>query len=206
MNNLRFLFLVLTVLLFTSFRMEKTNTMMDKQNTSTAYFASGCFWCVEAIYESIEGVELVFSGYAGGDTVNPTYKEISTGTTGHAETVAVHYNSDKVSFDDLVNAFFDSHDPTTLNGQYPDFGTQYRSIAFYQTKEEKEIIERAIKKLNDNKYDGKIVTEVKKLDVFYVAEEYHQNYEKRNPNNPYIQKVSIPRLERFKKVCKLKLK
>ena len=179
------------------------NAQSDKE---VAYFASGCFWCVEAIYESINGVDNAVSGYSGGYVENPTYQKIGTGTTGHAETVAVYYNPKKVSFQVLVDAFFASHDPTTLNGQYPDFGTQYRSIAFYQTDEEKEIIQNTIAKLNKEKYNGKIVTEVKKFDVFYIAEEYHQDFEKRNPTNPYVRSVSIPRLERFKKACPLLLK
>ncbi|MDY0779383.1 peptide-methionine (S)-S-oxide reductase MsrA [Tenacibaculum sp. IB213877] len=191
--------LVITLVLFT--------TMMNAQNDKkVAYFASGCFWCVEAIYENIKGVEEAVSGYAGGHTKNPTYQEIGTGRTGHAETVAVYYDSKKVSFQELVDAFFASHDPTTVNGQYPDFGTQYRSIAFYQTDEEKEIIKKTIDKLNKEEYNGKIVTEVKKFDLFYKAEEYHQNFEERNPNNPYVRSVSVPRLERFKRSCPLLLK
>lgn len=164
-----------------------------------AYFASGCFWCVEAIFESVEGVSEAVSGYAGGNTDNPTYRSIGTGRTGHAETVAVYYNPDKVSFKTLVDVFFGSHDPTTKNGQHPDYGTQYRSIAFYSTAKEKKVIEAAIAKLNKEVYKGKIVTEVTKHTKFYKAEEYHQNYEKRNPYNSYVRNVSIPRLNRFKK-------
>lgn len=169
------------------------------QDDEVAYFASGCFWCVEAIFESVEGVSEAVSGYAGGFTDNPTYQTIGTGRTGHAETVAVYYNPEKVSFKTLVDVFFGSHDPTTKNGQHPDYGTQYRSIAFYSTKEEKKIIEAAIEQLNDLKYNGKIVTEVTKHTKFYEAEAYHQNYEKRNPYNSYVRNVSIPRLNRFKK-------
>lgn len=169
------------------------------KNDSVAYFASGCFWCVEAIFESVEGVSEAVSGYAGGTTKNPTYNSIGTGTTGHAETVAVYYDPKKVSFQTLVDVFFGSHDPTTVNGQYPDFGTQYRSIAFYSTDEEKKIIDDTIKKLNKDVYKGKIATEVTKLKKFYEAEEYHQNFEKRNPNNRYVKNISIPRLNRFKK-------
>lgn len=177
-----------------------------QEDKKVAYFASGCFWCVEAIYEHINGVEEAISGYAGGHVKNPTYRQIGTGRTGHAETVAVYYNPNKVKFQELVNAFFASHDPTTKNGQYPDFGSQYRSIAFYSNNTEKEIIEKTIEKLNKEKYNGNIVTEVKKIGTFYEAEEYHQNYEQRNPNNPYVKKVSIPRLERFKKTCPLLIK
>ena len=168
------------------------------KNTKVAYFASGCFWCVEAIFESVEGVEEAVSGYAGGFTKNPTYETSNTGKTGHAESVAVYYNPDKISFKTLLTVFFGSHDPTTINGQSPDFGTQYRSIAFYETEAEKEIIQEQIKKLNRDVYDGKIATEVKKLEKFYKAEDYHQNYEKNNPRNSYIQNVSIPRLNKFK--------
>lgn len=169
------------------------------QDDEVAYFASGCFWCVEAIFESVEGVSEAVSGYAGGFTDNPTYQTIGTGRTGHAETVAVYYNPDKVSFKTLVDVFFGSHDPTTKNGQHPDYGSQYRSIAFYSTDKEKEIIEKAIDKLNKEVYKGKIVTEVTKHTKFYEAEAYHQNYEKRNPYNGYVRNVSIPRLNRFKK-------
>ncbi|CAM1347462.1 peptide-methionine (S)-S-oxide reductase MsrA [Tenacibaculum crassostreae] len=169
------------------------------KDTKVAYFASGCFWCVEAIFESVKGVEEAVSGYAGGHTKNPTYKSSNTGTTGHAETVAVYYNPKEVSFETLVTVFFGSHDPTTKNGQHPDYGTQYRSIAFYDTNEEKKVIDNTIKKLNKEVYKGKIATEVKKIDKFYPAEDYHQNYERLHPENPYVQRVSIPRLNRFKK-------
>jgi peptide-methionine (S)-S-oxide reductase len=169
------------------------------QNIKRAYFASGCFWCVEAIYESIIGVKEVYSGYSGGITLNPTYNSIGTGETGHAEAVEVIYDTSIVSFETLVNVFFGSHDPTTLNSQGPDRGTQYRSIAFYQTDEEKKIIENHIKQLTENKvFKRKIVTEVKELEKFFIAENYHQNYERLNPNNSYVRNVSIPRLKRFK--------
>ncbi|CAL2080003.1 peptide-methionine (S)-S-oxide reductase MsrA [Tenacibaculum sp. 190524A05c] len=170
-----------------------------QKKQEVAYFASGCFWCVEAIFESVDGVSEAVSGYAGGNTKNPTYRKIGTGTTGHAETVAVYYNPKKVSFKTLVKVFFGSHDPTTVNGQHPDYGTQYRSIAFYSNPEEKKIIEDYIKILNTQFYDNKIATEVTKLKKFYEAEEYHQNYERLNPNNPYVKNVSIPRLNRFKR-------
>ena len=176
------------------------STFSNAQNKQeVAYFASGCFWCVEAIFESVEGVNEAVSGYAGGHTSNPTYQKIGTGTTGHAETVAVYYNPKKVSFATLVKVFFGSHDPTTVNGQHPDYGTQYRSIAFYRNASEKKIIDDYIKKLNTEVYKGKIATEVTKFTKFYEAEAYHQNYERLNPNNPYVRNVSIPRLNRFKK-------
>ncbi|WP_083629666.1 peptide-methionine (S)-S-oxide reductase MsrA [Tenacibaculum agarivorans] len=176
-----------------------TLVLQAQNKKEVAYFASGCFWCVEAIFESVEGVEEAVSGYAGGDTKNPTYRSIGTGRTGHAETVAVYYNPKKVSFKTLVDVFFGSHDPTTVNGQHPDYGTQYRSIAFYNTAEEKKYIEAAILDLNAEVYKGKIATEVLKIKKFYEAEDYHQNYERLHPNNPYVRNVSIPRLNRFKK-------
>lgn len=177
---------------------KKSTNYVPNADTKIAYFASGCFWCVEAIFESVKGVEEAVSGYAGGHTKNPTYESSNTGKTGHAETVAVYYNPKIVSFKTLVDVFFGSHNPTTVNGQHPDYGSQYRSIAFYSNSEEKQIIETTIAKLNKEQYDGKIATEVKKLDTFYKAEEYHQDFEKRNPNQPYIKAVSIPRLNRFK--------
>lgn len=179
---------------------QKSDTVLQtNKQLKVAYFASGCFWCVEAIFESVKGVEEAVSGYAGGFTKNPTYNKIGTGRTGHAETVAVYYDPKKVSFKTLVTVFFGSHDPTTKNGQHPDYGTQYRSIAFYSNDAEKKIIDHAITTLNKEKYDGKIVTEVTKHTKFYKAEEYHQDFEKRNPNQPYVKAVSIPRLNRFKK-------
>ena len=168
-------------------------------DTEIAYFASGCFWCVEAIFESVKGVEEAVSGYAGGTTKNPTYQSIGTGKTGHAEAVAVYYNPKIVSFETLVKVFFGSHNPTTVNGQHPDYGSQYRSIAFYTNNDEKQIIKKAIQKLNKDVYGGKIVTEVTELKKFYKAEEYHQDFERRNPNQDYVKAVSIPRLNRFKK-------
>ena len=177
---------------------EKT-IFIPQEGTAVAYFASGCFWCVEAIFESVIGVEEAVSGYAGGKTLNPTYEKIGTGKTGHSETVAVYYNPKKVSFKTLVDVFFGSHNPTTVNGQHPDYGTQYRSIAFYKTQNEKKIIEEAIVKLNAEVYNRKIVTEVILFTKFYKAEDYHQDFERRNPNQGYVKAVSVPRLNKFKK-------
>ena len=171
------------------------------QKKAKAYFASGCFWCVESVYESLEGVEEAYSGYAGGKTKNPTYYQVITGNTGHAETVEVIYDSKIIDFSTLVKVFFDSHDPTLLNQQGPDRGTQYRSVAFYQNKSEKKIIEDYISKLTKAKvFQQKIVTEVKPLSKFYYAENYHQDYEKNNPNDLYILNVSKPRLNKFKAI------
>ena len=176
-------------------------TSEELQQYETAYFASGCFWCVEAIFESVKGVKEVYSGYSGGIKKNPTYKEVAYGLTRHAEAVEVFYDPKVISFTQLVQVFFGSHDPTTLNRQGPDRGAQYRSIAFYKNENEKRIIENYIAALTaEDIYQGRsIVTEVEKFDVFYKAEDYHQDYERNNPNNSYIQNVSIPRLNRFKK-------
>ncbi len=172
----------------------------DLSKYETAYFASGCFWCVEAIFESVKGIPEVVSGYAGGTEENPTYEQVGRGLTSHAEAVKVYYDPKIISFTALVQVFFGSHDPTTLNRQGPDRGSQYRSVAFYKNNDEKEIIEGYIGALKDqNIYDGApITTEVVKFTTFYDAEEYHQDYEKKHPRNSYITNVSIPRLNRFK--------
>lgn len=168
-----------------------------KNGKARAYFASGCFWCVEAIFESVKGVDDVISGYAGGHTKNPTYEASNTGRTGHAEAVEVIYNPNVVSFETLVDVYFGSQNPTQVNGQGNDIGSQYRSIIFYQNEEQKQIIikkkEALAKKLN-----ATVAAEVSPFQKFWVAEDYHQNYERLHPNNSYIQNVSIPRLNRFK--------
>ena len=171
---------------------------LNSQNNKEAYFASGCFWCVESIYESLIGVSKVESGYSGGYTKNPTYYSVLTGKTGHAESIKVYYDADIISFKELVEVFFGSHDPTTLNKQGPDVGTHYRSIAFYKNTREKEIIEREIERLLKNNIFPRIVTEVKKFEKFYLAEDYHQDYKEKNPNNAYIWNVSVPRINKFK--------
>mgnify|MGYP000271220655 FL=1 len=205
MKNIKLVFTLSTIVLLISCmsfskKEEITKTpFVASKDTKVAYFASGCFWCVEAIFESVRGVEEAVSGYAGGHTKNPTYQTIGTGRTGHSETVAVYYNPKKVSFKTLVDVFYGSHDPTTVNGQHPDYGSQYRSIAFYSNDTEKKIIENAIAKLNKEVYNGKIVTEVTKHTKFYEAEEYHQDFEPRNPNQGYVKAVSVPRLNKFKK-------
>lgn len=165
----------------------------------TAYFASGCFWCVEAVFESVEGVIEAESGYAGGQTIDPSYEEVCSGTTGHAETTKVYYDSTIISFQELVDVFFNSHDPSTKNQQGPDSGTQYRSIAFYRNLREKQIIEDNIFTLLTEKVYASVTTEVLELDTFYVAEEYHQDYVKNHMNQPYVQGVSLPRVKDFKR-------
>ncbi|HET8753086.1 MAG TPA: peptide-methionine (S)-S-oxide reductase MsrA [Salinimicrobium sp.] len=163
-----------------------------------AYFASGCFWCVEAIYESVKGVKEAVSGYAGGHTKNPTYKLSNTGTTGHAEAVEVIYDPKIVDFATLVDVYFGSQNPTQENGQGPDIGSQYRSIIFYQNEEQKEIIERKKAELRD-KLGEPIAAELMPFQKFWKAEDYHQDYEKLHPDDPYIQNVSVPRINRFKR-------
>ena len=162
-----------------------------------AYFSSGCFWCVEAIYESVKGVDEVINGYSGGHTKNPTYEDSNTGKTGHAESVEVIYDPNVVSFATLVDVYFASQNPTQVNGQGPDHGSQYRSIIFYQNEEQKQIIlkkkEALAKKLN-----AKIAAEVYPFQKFWKAEDYHQNYVKLHPNQMYVRGVSIPRLNAFK--------
>lgn len=162
-----------------------------------AYFASGCFWCVEAVYESVKGVDEAISGYSGGHTKNPTYEQSNTGQTGHAESVEVIYDPKVVSFRDLVRVYFGSQDPTQVNGQGPDHGSQYRSIIFYQNAEQKKIIEEVKAEVAKN-YDQPIAAEILPFQKFWKAEDYHQDYEESHPGNPYIQKVSIPRINRFK--------
>ena len=171
------------------------------KNLKKAYFASGCFWCVEAVFESVKGVYEVYSGYSGGYLKNPTYYQIGTGRTGHAETVEVLYNNEEIGYGTLLQVFFGSHDPTTLNRQGPDRGEQYRSIAFYQNEQEKKLIQEYISLLENKKlFNNKIVTQILPFEVFYYAEEYHQNYERLNPKDPYVRNVSVPRINRFKKL------
>lgn len=163
-----------------------------------AYFASGCFWCVEAIYESVKGVHEVINGYSGGHTLNPTYESSNTGKTGHAEAVEVIYDPTIVSFDTLVDVYFGSQNVTQKNGQGPDIGSQYRSIIFFQNDEQKQII-LAKKEALAKKLDKRIAAEVMPFLKFWVGEDYHQNYERLHPESTYIQRISIPRLNRFKK-------
>ena len=168
------------------------------EGMETAYFASGCFWCAEAIFEQVKGVHEVVNGYAGGHTKNPTYEESNTGKTGHAESIKVIYDPDKVDFATLVDVYFGSQDPTQVNGQGPDHGSQYRSIIFYRNSEEKKIAETKKAELEEE-LGEKVAAEIVPFEKFWQAEDYHQDYEKNHPNNPYIQNVSIPRIKRFEK-------
>jgi peptide-methionine (S)-S-oxide reductase len=172
-------------------------------NEAVATFSEGCFWHTEIVFQSLVGVRDAVSGYAGGTDTNPDYEKVSSGETGHAESVNVYYDPTKISFETLVKAFFASHDPTQLNGQGNDEGTQYRSIAFYRNEKEKEIIDEEIKRLKEEKkYSSPIVTEVKPFMKFYPAEDYHQEYILHHPDNPYVQHVSIPDFERFRREFK----
>ena len=169
-------------------------------NLQTATLAGGCFWCLEAVFDQVKGVESVESGYAGGDVKNPSYREVCNGDTGHAEVVQVHYNPNLVSYQDLLNIFFGIHDPTTMNRQGADVGTQYRSAIFHHNDEQKNIAEKLIKDLEMQKiFDNPIVTEVVPLDKFYMAEDYHQEYFARNPYQPYCMAVVSPKVSKFRK-------
>jgi peptide-methionine (S)-S-oxide reductase len=170
---------------------------------AVAYFAEGCFWHSEIVFQSLVGVRDAVSGYAGGNYKNPDYETVCTGTTGHAETVQVFYDPAVISYQTLVDAFFASMDPTEVNRQGNDVGTQYRSIAFYQNEQEKQTVLAAIKKLTDEKkYSGKIATQVVPYTTFYPAEAYHQEYISLHPGNPYVANVSIPDFLEFKKTFK----
>jgi len=172
-------------------------------NEQVAYFSEGCFWHAEIVFQSLAGVRDAVSGYAGGTDKHPDYEKVCTGSTGHAETVQVYYDPSKISFSTLVAAFFASVDPTELNYQGHDEGTQYRSIIFYRNDQEKKIIDDAIAQLTaSKKYSSKIVTQVLPFTTFYPAEAYHQEYIKNNPNNPYVQNVSIPDYLEFRKIFK----
>lgn len=180
----------------------KAGTSKPKKNLddySVAYFASGCFWCVEAVFEAVKGVEEAVSGYAGGDASNATYSKVSSGVTNHAEAVAVYYDPEIISYETLLIVFFDSHDPTTLNRQGPDYGRQYRSAIFYTNEEEKLTVDNYINSLLNEKKFKQITTEVVPFEAFYEAEDYHQDYKMKNPTNSYIKAVSNPRFEAFAK-------
>lgn len=173
----------------------------------TATFAGGCFWCTEALFQQFEGVDTVISGYIGGTVANPTYKQVTTGKTGHAEAVNVIYRPEVITYDELLEAFFVAHDPTQLNRQGNDIGPQYRSAVFYHSEAEKERVEYYIKRLNEERvYDTPIVTTLEPYTTFYVAEDYHQNYFTLNPQQAYCQYVIVPKLEKFKAVFKERLK
>lgn len=185
-----------------------TATAVPATGLDTATFANGCFWCTEAIFEQLEGVVSATSGYTGGEVPNPTYKEVCTGTTGHAECLQIVYDPKKISFDELLEVFWETHDPTTLNRQGNDVGTQYRSGIFYHNEEQKQKAESYKAALDKSgAFDNPIVTEITPFSAFYPAEDYHQQYFDNNENNnPYCRIVIRPKVDKFRKVFKDKLK
>ncbi|CAA9202258.1 Peptide methionine sulfoxide reductase MsrA [Flavobacterium bizetiae] len=184
------------------------NTKTKKaSNLETITLGGGCYWCVEAVYENLDGVKSVVSGFSGGKVANPTYEEVCTGTTGHAEVVQITYDKTKTDINEIFQVFFTVHDPTTLNRQGADVGTQYRSVIFYKNAEQKNAAESIIAELNKAKvYNSPIVTKVEPFKAFYKAEDYHQNYYANNKNQPYCKMVIQPKIEKFEKVFKDKLK
>jgi peptide-methionine (S)-S-oxide reductase len=210
---------ILLVMVFSGCQQQSpgtTNTRIDtspaklpalKPGEAVATFAAGCFWCTEAQFESLRGVRDVVSGYAGGDLANPTYEQVGSGQTNHAEAVQVYYDPAVIPYSTLVKAFFISHDATSLNRQGPDVGTQYRSIAFYRTAAEKTIIEAAIREENTSgQYSRPIVTQVEPIKKFYPAEVYHQGYYYTHPDELYVRTVSTPKVEKFRERMADKLK
>jgi len=176
-------------------------------NNKTATFGSGCFWCTEAIFEIVEGVKTVKSGYSGGNYTNPTYKLVTSGITNHAEVVQIEYDPNIISYIELLEIFWKTHDPTTINRQGNDVGTQYRSIILYHNEEQKNLaIEYKLRLDESGAYDKPLVTQIEKFDKFFLAEEYHQDYYSLNSNEPYCSFVIKPKLEKFKKVFNSKLK
>ena len=179
----------------------------NKKQLDTATFGAGCFWCTEAQFQQLKGVEKVVSGYEGGTVKNPSYKEVCTGTTGHAEVCNIYYDPAKITYDELLAAFWTSHDPTQLNRQGNDVGTQYRSAIFYHNEDQKKKAEDYKQKLNAEKaWDKPVVTEIVAAQPFYKAEDYHQNYYNENGSAPYCTFVVGPKVEQFKKVFAGKLK
>lgn len=172
-----------------------------------ATFGSGCFWCVEAVFQSLKGVYSVTPGYSGGQHPNPSYEEVCSGSTGHAEVIQIEFDETEITFIELLEIFFKTHDPTTLNRQGADIGTQYRSVIFYHSEEQKEIASDVILRLDEAKlFDAKIVTELVPFNAFYQAEEYHKNYFLNNPEQGYCQMVVRPKVEKFRKIFKNMLK
>lgn len=188
-------------------QLRQTTNSMNDPKLEIATFGSGCFWCTEAIFQNVDGVAKVESGYMGGHVKKPTYKEVCSGLTGHAEVLQITYNPDEVSYDELLEIFWKTHDPTTLNRQGNDVGTQYRSVVFYHNDEQKRLAESYKTQLTAAEvFDQPIVTEITPASVFYKAEDYHQNYYNLNGDAPYCAFVIKPKVEKFKKVFKEKLK
>ena len=181
--------------------------MKDDKNIETATFGNGCFWCSEAVFQKLEGVEGIASGYSGGHVVNPTYEEVCNQNTGHAECSQIKYDPSKISFDELLEVFWKTHDPTTINRQGNDIGPQYRSVIFYHNEEQKEKAEKYKAALNiSGVYDKPLVTSIEPFTVFYPAEDYHTNYYKNHTSQPYCHYVIKPKLDKLKKIFAEKLK
>jgi peptide-methionine (S)-S-oxide reductase len=202
--------IILACLLFTGTLFSQTNNTtkkMTQSNFETITLGGGCYWCVEAVYENLKGVKSVVSGFSGGKIANPSYEEVCSGTTGHAEVVQITFDKNVTNLDEIFKVFFTVHDPTTLNRQGADRGTQYRSVIFYNNEEQKQEAQSIIAELKKAKaYDNPIVTTIEPFTKFYKAEDYHQNYYANNKNQPYCQMVIQPKLEKFEKVFKDKLK
>jgi peptide-methionine (S)-S-oxide reductase len=183
---------------------------MENQHNGSyelATFGAGCFWCVEAVFQSLKGVEKVVSGYSGGHVKNPTYKQVCAGTTGHAEVCQIHYDPQVITFDELLEVFWSTHDPTTPNRQGNDIGPQYRSVVFYHNENQKELTEKYKETLNaSGAFQNPIVTEITAFKDFYIAEDYHQEYYDLNPNQPYCTYIIQPKMEKLRKIFKEKLK
>ena len=181
--------------------------MNTEKSKTVATFGSGCFWCTEAVFERLEGVEKVINGFSGGSVINPSYKEISGGNTGHAEVCQIHYDPEKISYDELLDVFWGTHDPTTLNRQGADVGTQYRSVIFYHSASQNKIAEESLAAMDaSGTFSDPIVTDIAKFSGFYKAEDYHQDYFENNPNQPYCTFVVKPKVDKFKARYQDKLK
>lgn len=190
--------LILIVILFTQIYSIQTYAMNSSEKMDTITLGAGCFWCTEAVFQQIKGVVSVTSGYSGGKISNPTYREVSSGLTGHAEVIQLVYDKSVISLEDILKVFFRTHNPTTLNRQGADVGTQYRSAIFYHTDAQRKIAEKVKQNLNEAAiWEDSIVTEITPFKAFYKAEEYHQNYYNNNPNQGYCQFVIVPKLEKF---------
>ena len=207
--NLKILFIFCVILVYSCSEKNprEDNVTTEKGDLQKATFGAGCFWCVEAVFQRLNGVVSVVSGYSGGQKENPTYQQVCTGTTGHAEVCQITFDPKKISFEELLQVFWKTHDPTTLNQQGGDVGTQYRSAVFYHNTEQKELAEKWKKKLDDaHIWDKPIVTEITQFTKFYPAEDYHQNYYNQNQSQPYCNMVITPKVEKFTKLFKEKLK
>lgn len=203
MKKVRFIVLLPVLIFLESFYIN----MESRETDMIATFGTGCFWCTEAVFERLEGVEKVISGYSGGSVKNPSYREITSGRTGHAEVCQIHYDPGIISYDELLDVFWNIHDPTTLNRQGNDVGPQYRSVIFYHSEEQKQLAEESRVAMNaSDTFNDPIVTEITEFRNFYEAEDYHQDYFRNNPNQPYCTFIVKPKVEKFRAKFQDKLK